>query len=131
MESLCYNIFMKTDETFTELSQRLRDIRKEKGYTQIKLAKISGVSRRMIGHYETNVIRPSIDKVKKLAETLDVSLDELLGITPKKKKKKEEDVSYKIMKKVRVIEELPTRDQNMIFSLINSLVEKNKLKKKK
>lgn len=38
---------------------------------------------------------------------------------------------FKIMKKVRVIEELPTRDQNTIFSLINALAEKNKLKKKK
>jgi len=36
----------------------------------------------------------------------------------------------KIMKRVKIIEQLPTRDQNAVFHFINSLVEKNKLKGK-
>jgi len=121
---------MKQDETINLFGENLRNARRVKGYTQSQLAEISGVSRRAIVHYEKHVKRPAVDKVKKLARALDVSDDELLGIKSIKTKKREEDVSYKIMKKVRVIEKLPARDQNMVFSLINSLAEKNKLKGK-
>lgn len=130
MEMLCYNFFMKQDKTINMFGENLRRARMAKGYTQLKLAEISGVSRRAIVHYEKHVKRPAIDKVKKLAGALDISDDELLGIKPVKSKKSEDDVSYKIMKKVRVIEKLPVRDQNMVFSLINALAEKNKIKGK-
>ncbi len=61
---------------------------------------------------------------------LGVSDEELLGMSKSPGKKKSEDVSYKILKKVRVIEDLPVRDQNAIFHFINALVEKNKVRGK-
>ena len=79
---------------------------------------------------ELHAKKPDIDKIKKLAKSLDISVDCLIGISETGKKKKQEDLSYKIMKKVRIIEKLPTRDRNTIFSLINALAEKNKLKGK-
>ena len=83
----------------------------------------------MIGHYETQVKRPSIDKIKTLADALDLSLDELMGVNDTSRNKKKEDLaSYKIMKKVRVIEQLSTREQKAIFQYINTIVEKKKLK---
>jgi len=123
---------MKSSEDKIHIfGKNLREIRKKKGYTQTKLAELSGVSQRAIGHYEKHAKRPTVEKVTKLADALSVSVDELMG-TPKTsdKNKIEENISYKIMKKVRLIEQLPTRDQNTIFSVINSLVEKNKLKGK-
>lgn len=127
MEIPCYNIIMSTKDNINIFSQNLRMLREEKGYTQTKLAELSGVSQRAIAHYEKYAKRPSIDKVKKLAQVLGVTDEELLGLSPRTKK--DEDLSYKIMKKVRIIEELPTRDQNAIFQFINTIVEKNKLKK--
>jgi transcriptional regulator with XRE-family HTH domain len=120
---------MESRSNINDFSYNLREMRRKKGYTQAELAKISGVSRRAIVHYEKYANRPSIDKVKKLADALETSDDELLGIKrkSKSKKNKSEDVSYKIMKKVRIIEKLPLRDQNAIFRLINSLAEKNKI----
>ena len=120
---------MKNEKLNEVFSINLRDIRRKKGYTQIKLSEISGVSQRVIDHYEKYVKRPSIDNVKKLADSLGVTDEELLGTT-KNKPGKAEDVSFKIMKKVRVIEKLPVRDQNAIFHFINSLAEKNKIKGK-
>lgn len=112
------------------LGKNLRKLRKEKGYTQAQLAEISGVSRRVIVHYENYIKKPVFENVKKIAEALEISMDDLVGKFESERTKKHEDVSYKIMKKVRVIEKLPTRDQNTIFSLINSMAEKNKLKGK-
>ena len=122
------NIKAKMNPTFGE---NLRAIREKKGYTQTQLAGLSGISRRMIGHYETLIKRPSIDKIQKIADALNVSVDELLRTLESGKKNKHVDeVSYRIMKKVRVIEQLPVRDQNMIFNMIASLAKKNKLEGK-
>ena len=78
----------------------------------------------MIGHYESHVKRPPPDRVKTITYALGISVDELLGNPEKRNKKnKQDDVSYKIMKKVRLIEKLPERYQNAIFRLINSLAE--------
>ncbi len=131
MEMILYNTTMETKDAFSNFGQNLRRLRKEKGYTQTQLAELSGISQRAIVHCEKHSKRPTLEKAITLAEALDVNLEELLGIEQKKKKKKDDIVSYKLMKKVRVIEQLPTRDQNMIFSLINTLAEKNKLKKNK
>jgi len=120
---------MNTKASILNFGQNLRRIRKKKGYTLAQLAEISGISKRMIGHYETQVKRPSIDKIKTLADALDLSLDELMGVNDTSRNKKKEDLaSYKIMKKVRVIEQLSTREQKAIFQYINTIVEKKKLK---
>ena len=122
---------MRTQIPTSDFGERLRKIRREKGITQSQLSETSGISRRMLVHYESVVKMPPLEKVKKIAQALGVSSDELLGMpTPTKEQKKNADASYKIMKRVRIIERLPKRDQNMIFSMINTLAEKNKIKGK-
>ena len=115
---------------YAMFGQQLQKIRIQKGYTQRTLAELAGVSQRVIDHYEKHAKRPSIDKIKKLAAALGVTDEELLGIQQIKAKDLKEDTSFKIMKKVRIIEKFPKRDQDVVFSLINSLAEKNKIKDK-
>ncbi|MCP4131617.1 MAG: helix-turn-helix transcriptional regulator [bacterium] len=117
---------METEEVNIKFGKRLKGIRQDKGYTQEHLAEISGISRRMVAHYESHAKKLDIDKIIKLALALNISVDELLGLS-KPERKPHEDASYKIMKKVRVIEKLPVRDQNAIFRLISSLADKNNL----
>jgi transcriptional regulator with XRE-family HTH domain len=121
-----YYLFMNN------FGENLRKIRRGKGYTQAQLARMAGISRRMVGHYETQVKRPSVDKVKRISSALKVTDNELLGIQPQAKvqKKSEEGIPYRIAKKMRIVERLPKRDQDMVFSFINSLAEKNKVKGK-
>jgi transcriptional regulator with XRE-family HTH domain len=116
------------NKEYEMFGKKLYELRTRKGYTQTKLAQIAGVSQRVVEYYEKYAKRPSIDKVKKLAAALGVSDEELLGVRFLKPDK--EEIPYKIMKKVRVIQKLPTRDQNAIFNLINALAEKNKSKGK-
>jgi transcriptional regulator with XRE-family HTH domain len=121
MKNMWYTAFMN------DLATNLKKLRRKKGYTQAQLAEMCGLTRRIIVHYENYVKDPVFENVKKIAEALDVSIDELSGKAESGKHKKQDDVSYKIMKRVRVIEKLPKRDQDMVFSLINSLVKKNKV----
>jgi transcriptional regulator with XRE-family HTH domain len=121
---------MNTKAPNLSFGQNLRIARKQKGYTLARLSEISGISKRMIGHYETQVKRPSVDKIKMLANALEVSIDELMGSIDKTKnsKKNNDQPSYRIMKKVRIIERLTIREQKAIFQFINTIVEKKKLK---
>jgi transcriptional regulator with XRE-family HTH domain len=122
---------MKQKAATTEFGEHLRSVRREKGLTQAQVADLSGLSRRMIVHYEMHVKMPPLNKVKKIAEALGVSADELIGTSkPTKYQIEEEKISHSLMKRLKIIEKLPIRDQKVIFSLVNSLAEKNKSKGK-
>ncbi len=64
-----------------EFSIRLKEIRKEKGFTQKELGELVGISEVMIGQYERGVRTPKIEMRKKLANALDVKLNYFLSNT--------------------------------------------------
>jgi transcriptional regulator with XRE-family HTH domain len=131
MGAMMYNYFMKLKEFEIEAArfgERLRHIRMQKGLSQGSLATLANTSQRMIAHYESHVKRPSIDKVKKFADALEVSVDELLGADDKiPNKKANEEIDFTLMRRLRVIKKLPVRDQKAIFRLISSLAYKIKI----
>lgn len=57
----------------------ISDLRDQKKWSQGDLAKNSGISKVMIGKYERDEATPSLDAAKKIADTLGVSLDHLVG----------------------------------------------------
>lgn len=59
--------------------KRLTEVRKNKGLSQEDLAKHLGTKSPVVGRYERDEMKPSIDTANKLAEYLEVSLDYLIG----------------------------------------------------
>lgn len=57
----------------------LKNIREKKGFTQIKLGHLVGVSTSTIESYEQGVRIPSLPVAYKLSEVLDCSIDFLVG----------------------------------------------------
>ena len=72
---------MKANINRSNISKNLREVRKKKGYTQDQLAKLSGVCKKTIVHYENYAVKFSIDRIKKLANALDVPDEKLTGIS--------------------------------------------------
>lgn len=63
-------------------AERLKELRKERGLTQVQLAQIIQVERSSVGKYEgKSRIIPSDDVKQRIAEYFDVSVDYLLGRT--------------------------------------------------
>lgn len=60
-------------------NERLKELREKNNFTQEQLAKLSGVSSRMIQRYEYGTSRPRLDAAEKIAHALNVTTDELLG----------------------------------------------------
>lgn len=60
-------------------NKRLRQMRMKRNFTQQKLADTLGVALRSYQCYETGTRTPNYDLLILIADTLDVSLDYLLG----------------------------------------------------
>jgi len=63
----------------TVFPERLRAAREYRGLNQGELASRSGLQPSAISHFETGARKPSFDNLHLLAETLDVTIDYLLG----------------------------------------------------
>ena len=59
--------------------ERLKDLRKEKGMTQIELATALGVSSGTVGMWETGKRKPSFEMFEKLTQVFDKRIDYILG----------------------------------------------------
>ena len=105
------------DETF---GQRLARLRKERGFTQSKLANKMGLVQALISEYERDKIRPYHEMVARFAVALDVSTDELIGLnTPKRK---HGTPSLRLQKRMLKIEELPTHQKKILLRTIDTIL---------
>ena len=106
------------NETF---GQRLAKIRKAKGYTQVELADKLGIIQVMVSDYERDKLRPYHEMIVRLANALDMSTDELLGVKPFKSK--DTKVSLKLQRRMQKIDALPTAKQKVILQTIDTFIK--------
>ena len=64
---------------------RLKDLRKEKGYTQVKMQMMTGIDQSDYSKIESGKRYFTFEQCRKLAIALDTSMDYLAGITDEKK----------------------------------------------
>ena len=64
---------------------RIRELRKEKGYTQVKMQMLTGIDQSDYSKLETGKRYYTFEQLKKLALALDTSMDYLAGLTDEKK----------------------------------------------
>jgi len=108
-------------------AERLKNARLEQGFTQGRLAELSGVHEKAIAKYERGVGLPSVDTLVKLAQALEVCSDYFLfqhakpdGI-PK--------VSHpELYEKYFVVETLSDNDRGAVLTILDSLIARHKLK---
>lgn len=62
-----------------KLSKRIKELRKQKGYTQKEFADFIGVGQTTIANYEKGLRVPDTEKLNKIADYFQVTLDYLLG----------------------------------------------------
>jgi transcriptional regulator with XRE-family HTH domain len=102
--------------------QKLGFCRKEKKLSQAELGKLSGINGDIIGKYERDEMKPSIETAKKLSDALAVSLDYLVGDGDLKV------VDKKTMQRLEDIEKLPQEDKAHIFYALDNLIKAAKYK---
>jgi transcriptional regulator with XRE-family HTH domain len=98
--------------------KRLRDCRKEKGLSQSEVAKSLSTNHSVIGKYERDDVKPSIDVAKKLADLLDTTVAYLVGETQANELLKDVDM----LKRLKDINDLPEQDKQAILYNLDALL---------
>jgi len=101
--------------------QRLVALRQARGLTQVQLAKATGMTQRAISYYEIEAEFPPAPALITLAQALEVTTDELLGVQPATPTERAPADKQRLWKRFQKMEVLPTKDQRAVIRLINSL----------
>ena len=66
------------------MNNRLRELRKEKGYTQIKMQHLTGIDQSDYSKIENGKRQYSFEQCRRIAIALNTSMDYLAGLTDEK-----------------------------------------------
>jgi transcriptional regulator with XRE-family HTH domain len=103
------------------LGQRLAQLRKQHGYTQVEFAEKVGITQVLQSAYEKDRCQFSVEMAVRFALALDVSTDELLH--PKATKKKSaKQPSLKVTRRMEQIEKLPPLQQSTLLRTIDGFL---------
>ncbi len=106
----------------TTFGKRLGEVRKMKKMSQDDLAKKVDVHGAVIGRYERDEVKPSIEMAAAIAEALEVSLDYLVGNTDLLLEKT-------VVNKIVDIQKLGTEDKAHVFALLDAFLQSHKARK--
>ena len=101
---------------------RLLEARKKKGISQEEIARFLNTKGPVIGRYERDEMKPSIEVAAKMAGYLDVSLDFLVGAT-------DMQLDKKTLGRVVELQQLPDDVQDKLFYFIDMTIRDYKAKK--
>ena len=79
------------------MGKRIKSLRKQHEITQTELGKMIGVNQTTINSYEKDISLPPIDRLSKMADIFEVSVDYLLGKTDERSLAKKHDGPSVIM----------------------------------
>ena len=92
----------------SEFAENLKRFRKSKKLTQTELGKMLNYGSTAIANYESGRNEPSFDILIRLSDILEVSLDDLLGTSPKNKEEQTILMSFETLsdEKKKIVREL-------------------------
>lgn len=76
----------------TELSKKLKELRKKRNITQEQLAGFLEVSPQAVSRWECGLTCPDISNLPRIAELFGITVDELLGVNEKEKRREINDI---------------------------------------
>jgi transcriptional regulator with XRE-family HTH domain len=106
------------------IGQRIARLRREKGLTQVELARALEVSQPVVSDYENDVIKLSGEAIVTLARILGVSADELLGLEKPARAAGATIKNRRIYRQLQSIDRLPKRDQEALARTIDAFLAK-------
>lgn len=107
-----------------KLSERLRKLRSERKLTQTRLAQLLDINPRVYNRWEQGDSIPHVDTLIKIADTLQVSLDELVGRTAAASKPVLHNP--KLQEIYKELDWLSDEEQQMVVVFLDSLIKRNK-----
>ncbi len=106
--------------------ERFLRLRKDRGWTQQQVADKIGISVGQIKKYEKGTSAPTLQILGKTATVFGVSADDLVfengsGVAGQK-------LDVELLKRFEALSELPERERDAVFVLIDSVIAKQRLR---
>lgn len=104
---------------------RVKEIRKQKKWTQKELAVKIDISFSQLNKYESGLSIPPIEKLIQLAEIFDTTIDYLLTGDRSDQKPLH---NVRMLERFRAMEELDHEDQEAVLKIMDAMIAKSKMK---
>jgi len=108
------------------LKNRIKQLRKEKEWSQDYIAKAIGTKANEISRYETGRIIPSVETLAKLAKAFGVTSDYMIMENACRMPLRTEDMT--LLAYFEKLQVLNGKDRESIFHMIDAVTTKNKVK---
>ena len=106
-----------------DFGDRITLVRKQKKLSQSELGKLAKVSGDIVGKYERNEMKPSIETARRLANALNVTLDYLVGDSDTIIFDKD------ITSRIEAITTMDKDDKTALFKIIDAYIRDFRAKK--
>ena len=102
----------------SSFGKKLREAREAKGISQSVLARLLKTNHSIIGKYERDEVKPTVDVVKRLADNLDTTVGFLLG--------ESEDLNIlkdpSMLKRLNEINKLPSNEREALLFNVDAVL---------
>lgn len=117
-------------EDIAHFGERLAQLRKAAGYTQVELAQELGISQRMVAYYEIPNASPPANLLPKIATALGVSIDTLFGKPAAEPRLAKKEGDSRLRRRLLQIEKLDVAEKRQVLQLLDAFIERGQLKRK-
>ncbi|MHB8528364.1 MAG: helix-turn-helix domain-containing protein [Caulobacteraceae bacterium] len=117
----------KDDAFFKRLGARIAQARKDQDMTQVQLAERLGIAQQTLAHYEVGRARIAADLLPVLAETLELSLDEMLIGEPAARPSGKRGPASRLQQQIDAIGQLPKAKQKFVVEMIDTVLAQHAL----
>ena len=99
--------------------KRLLEARKKKSISQEYLAEKLNTKGPVIGRYERDEMKPSIEAAAKIADILDVSLDWLVGHT-------DLELDKSMIQRIQEVSKMQPKEREHVFAMLDAFIATTK-----
>ncbi len=115
------------DIDMSAFSERLKLLRQSRSITQARLAQLLDIDPRAYSRWERGDNHPHLDTLVRIADVLQVTLDELVG--RKEPSNNAKIRNHELQQLCQLADELPDADQQALIQVMDGLVKKAQLNK--
>ena len=118
------NFIMANNDIRKGFGLRIKELRKQKKWTQKELAAKIDVRFPQLNKYECGLHAPPLEKLVQLAEVLDTTVDYLLTGDRSEERPLH---NIRLLERFRALEDFISEDQEAVIKLIDAMIVKNKV----
>lgn len=115
---------MQDQDLRKAFGKRLKELRKQKGWTQKELANQLDIRYSHLNKYENGMHVPPLEKLTQLADIFDVSLDYLVMGLPMEESPIRNEVLYK---RFKTLETFDDEDKTTVINVIDAIIAKRRV----